>query len=155
MNKYVVRPTDEECKPWEDTIDRLKGGSQKACRVGRPLQVDANAQGWTDRQVAEDFRRRVQTVERIRRHCVLESFELALCGKQSSGPAAPKLLDGEREARVIVLRLSSPPVGFANLSLRPLERQVVELWIVASISHETVRQTLNGNGITGSKVLTG
>jgi hypothetical protein len=38
--------------------------------------------------------------------------------------------------------LLPPPTGFANWSLRPLVDQVVELEIVSSISHETVRQTL-------------
>ena len=33
MKKYVVRLTDEERKFCEDTIDRLKGSSQKARRA--------------------------------------------------------------------------------------------------------------------------
>jgi len=44
--------------------------------------------------------------------------------------------------KVIALRLGKPPEGFANWSLRLLADRVVELGIVGSISHETVRQTL-------------
>ena len=40
------------------------------------------------------------------------------------------------------MRLGSPPKGYANWSLRLLARKVVELEIVESVSHETVRQTL-------------
>jgi hypothetical protein len=43
---------------------------------------------------------------------------------------------------VIALRLSKPPKGFANWSLRLLRERVVELGIVDSISHETIRKTL-------------
>jgi hypothetical protein len=42
--------------------------------------------------------------------------------------------------------LGPPPKGFANWSLRLLADQVVELEIVPSISHETVRQTLKKTG---------
>lgn len=122
MKKYVVRLTDEERKLCEDTIDRLKGGSQKARRARILLQVDADGPSWTDRQVAEAFRCRVQTVENVRRRCVLEGFDLALCGKRRSVPPVPKLLDGEQEARVIALRPGAPPGGYGNWSLRLLAR---------------------------------
>ena len=53
-----------------------------------------------------------------------------------------KLLDGEQEAKIIATRLGSPPIGYANWTLRLLARKVVELEICGSISHETVRRTL-------------
>ena len=95
-----------------------------------------------DRRVAEAFRCRVKTVENVSRRCVLEGFQLALCGKQRSGPPVPKLLDGEQEAQLIALRLGPPPPGCGSWSLWLLARQVVAPGMVASISHETVRQTL-------------
>ena len=61
-------------------------------------------------------------------------------------PATDKLLDGEQEAKVIALRLGSPPQGDANWTLRLLARRVVELEIVDSISYETVRRTLKKTG---------
>ena len=54
----------------------------------------------------------------------------------------PKLLDGEKEAQVIALRLGEPPAGSANWSLRLLARRVVKLGIVDSISRTTVAHTL-------------
>ena len=140
--EVVVRLTDEERTICEETIDRLAGSSQKARRARILLQVDAAGPDWTDRRVADAFPCSVKTVENVRRRCVLEGFELALCGKQRSGPPVPKLLDGEQEAQVIALRLGPPPPGCGSWSLRLLARQVVELGIVDSISHETVRQTL-------------
>ena len=54
----------------------------------------------------------------------------------------PKKLDGKQEAQVIALRLSDPPQGYATWSLRLLAEHVVELEIVESISHTTVRSVL-------------
>jgi hypothetical protein len=48
----------------------------------------------------------------------------------------------EQEAKLIALRLGTPPKGFANWSLRLLAQKAVELEIVESVSHETVRRTL-------------
>ena len=61
-------------------------------------------------------------------------------------PPTEKLLNGEQEARIIAMRLGAPPKGYANWTLRLLARKVVELEIVESISHETVRQTLKKTG---------
>ena len=82
-------------------------------------------------------------MENVRKRFVLQGFEAALERKKQAAPSVPKLLDGEREARVIALRLGSPPPGYADWSLRLLAKRVVELGIVESISHETVRRTLN------------
>jgi hypothetical protein len=73
---------------------------------------------------------------------VTEGFEIALHGKPHATAPRQKVLDGKQEAKVIALRLGKPPRGFANWSLRLLAEHVVELGIVGSISHETVRQTL-------------
>jgi hypothetical protein len=69
-------------------------------------------------------------------------FDITLKGKARKQPPRPKLLNGEQEAKVIATRLGPPPKRFANWSLRLLADKVVELEIVPSISHETVRQTL-------------
>jgi hypothetical protein len=62
--------------------------------------------------------------------------------KKRETPPRKKVLDGEQEAKVIAMRLGSPPDGFANWSLRLLAGKIVELELVDSISYETVRQTL-------------
>ena len=57
-------------------------------------------------------------------------------------PPRQPVLDGEQQAKVIAMRLGPPPKGFANWSLRLLAEKVVELSIVESVSHETIRRTL-------------
>ena len=155
MKKYVVRLTDAERKICDETVDRLTGKSQKARRARILRQVDADGPGWTDRAVAAAFRCRVQTVENVRKRCVLEGFERALEGKQRAAGSVPKLLDGRQEAALIALRLGPPPPGYANWSLRLLARQVVELGIVATISHETVNRTLKKTALRGASCSTG
>ncbi|WP_141242298.1 helix-turn-helix domain-containing protein, partial [Leptolyngbya sp. BC1307] len=91
---------------------------------------------------AEAFNCRPQTVENIRRRLGEHGFEATLNGLKRSAPPTAKLLDGAQAAQVIAMRLGSPPKGYANWSLRLLARKVVELEIVESVSHETVRQTL-------------
>jgi hypothetical protein len=106
------------------------------------LKADADGPSWTDQRIAEAFGCRVQTVEKIRQRLVERGFRETLDGAKREKPPTEKLLRGDQEARVIALRLSPPPKGYANWTLRLLARKVVELAIVKSISHETVRRTL-------------
>jgi hypothetical protein len=140
--KYIVRLSDEERELLKEVVKKLKGSSQKVRRAQILLKADAGGPGWTDARIAEAFSCRVQTVENLRRRLVTEGFEVALHGKPRSTAPREKVLDGKQEAKVIALRLGKPPKGFANWSLRLLADHLVELGIVDSISHETVRQTL-------------
>ena len=123
-------------------VKKLKGTSQKVRRAQILLKADADGPNWTDKKIAEAFSCRTKTVENIRQRLVTDGFEIALNGKKRDTPPRQKLLDGEQEAKVIALRLGEPPKGFANWTLRLLAEQVVELEIVDSISHETLRKTL-------------
>ena len=51
-------------------------------------------------------------------------------------------IDGRLEAQLLALSCSAPPEGQARWSLRLLADRLVELALVESISHETVRRTL-------------
>jgi len=141
QKKYIVRLSHEERQACEQVVDKLKGTSQKVRRANILLKADAAGPAWTDQQIAEAFRCRVQTVENIRKKCVLEGFEAALEHKKPAAPPA-SLLDGKQEAKVIATRLGPPPKGYGKWTLRLLARKVVELEIVESISHETIRKTL-------------
>jgi len=140
--KYIVRLTDEERETLRSVIKKLKGSSQKVRRAQILLKADADGPNWTDKKIAEAFECRTKTVENIRQRLVTEGFDVALNGKQRATPPREKRLDGAQEAKVIALRLGKPPQGFANWTLRLLAGQVVELGIVESVSHETLRHTL-------------
>jgi len=140
--KYLVRLADEERKTLREVIGKLKDSSQKVRRAHILLKADAEGPNWSDRKIAEAFSCRTQTVESLRQRLVTDGFDVALCGRKQGKAPRQKLLDGEQEAKVIALRLGTPPKGFANWSLRLLAEKVVELEIVDSISYETVRQML-------------
>lgn len=142
LKKYIVRLTDEERETLKLVVDKLKGSSQKVRRAQVLLKADADGPGWTDAKIADAYGCRTKTVENIRERFVTEGFEITLNGQPRLEPPCPKLLDGEKEAKVIAMRLSSPPPGFSNWTLRLLAERVVALEMVESISHETVRRTL-------------
>lgn len=139
--KYIVRLTDVERETLRQVIRKLKGSSQKVMRAQILLKADADGPAWTDKRIAEAFGCRTKTVEKMRQRLVLEGFEVALHGKRPESPRQP-VLDGEQQAKVIAMRLGPPPKGFANWSLRLLAEKVVQLSIVDSVSHETIRRTL-------------
>ncbi len=142
QKRYIVRLAGGERSVLRNVVKKLKGTSQKVRRAQVLLKADADGSNWTDAKIAEAFSCRTKTVENIRQRLVTDGFDIALNGKQRESPPRQKVLDGEQEAKVIALRLGEPPKGFANWSLRLLAEQVVELGIVDSVSHETLRKTL-------------
>lgn len=142
QKKYIVRLTDQERSELAEVVKKLKGTGQKVRRAQILLKADADGPCWTDRQIAEAFSCRTKTVENIRQRLVEQGFDRALNGVKRMKPPTDKLLDGEQEAKIIAMRLGPPPKGYANWTLRLLAREVVELEIVESVSHETIRRTL-------------
>lgn len=142
MKKYVVRLSTEEKCILEEVIKKLKGGSQKSIRARILLQADANGPNWPDEKIAEAYGCQVRTIEYVRKRLVTEGFEVTLSGKRPSKPPREKLLSGEQEAQLIAMRLGAPPVGYGSWTLKLLKNQMIELEIVDTISHETIRQTL-------------
>ncbi len=109
QKKYIVRLTNEERESLRSVIKKLKGSSQKVRRAQVLLKADADGPGWTDARIAEAFDCRTKTVENIRQRLVRDGFESALNGKQRESPPRAKLLDGDQEAKLIAMRLGSPP----------------------------------------------
>lgn len=101
-------------------------------------------EGWHDHDICKALNVSIPTVERVRKRFVFEGFEASLKPRRSKRVYSRKL-DGEQEAHVIALVCSSPPEGYARWSLRLLADRVVQLTIIDSISHETVRQVLETN----------
>ena len=142
QKKYIVRLNDEERDTLREVVKKLKGTSQKVRRAQILLKADANGPSWSDDRIADAFYCRTRTVEKVRQRLVERGFKETLDGKKRAAPPTEKLLDGKQEARIIATRLGAPPKGYANWTLRLLARKVVELVIVDSVSHETVRRTL-------------
>lgn len=143
MNKkYIVRLSDAERELCLEIIKKLKGSSEKVRRAHMLLKADADGPAWSDEHIAEAFHCRRQTVEALRKRCVMESFEQALDRKKRAQPPTQPKLDGEAEAKLIAMRLGKPPAGYGRWSLQLLADELVALEVVDSICAETVRQTL-------------
>jgi hypothetical protein len=80
-------------------------------------------------------------VEQLKKRFVEEGFEAALYRKPVANVHRRKIT-GDEEAHLIALCCSQAPEGQDRWTLRMLAHKMVELDIVDSISHETVRQTL-------------
>jgi Homeodomain-like domain len=140
--KYVIRLSEQEREQLSEIARKFKGTSQKVRRAQILLKADVDGPSWTDQDIADAFDCRRQTVENVRRNLCERGFGQTLNGIKRHDPPTPKLLDGKQEAKIIATRLGKPPAGYANWTLRLLARTVIELSIVESISHETVRRTL-------------
>jgi Homeodomain-like domain len=142
VKKYIVRLTDQERRTLRDVVRKLKGSSAKVRRAQALLKADADGPCWTDQRIADAFGCRTRTIEYLRHRLVTQGFDAALEKKEPESPPRAKLLDGSQEAKIIAVRLSKPPKGFANWSLRLLAEKVIELRIIDKVSHETLRKTL-------------
>lgn len=143
MNKrYIVRLTDEERQELSELVSKGKAAAYKIKHANILLKVDADGPAWSDEQVAHAFGCHRNTVGNLRQRFVEEGLEAALQRKKQVRRSRECTCDGEAEAKLIALRCSEPPAGFARWSLRLLADKAVELEIVPTICHETVRQVL-------------
>jgi transposase len=144
MKKYVVTLTAEERQGLSTLIAAGKGAAPKLAHARILLKADAAPGGprWADERIAEALEVSRATVERVRQRFVEQGLEAALVRKKPDRPPRSPALDGAAEARLIALACSRPPAGRAAWTLRLLADKLVELEVVASVSHETVRQAL-------------
>lgn len=145
MNKkYVVRLEPQEREQLQKLVSTGKGAARKLTHARILLQADVSQQGpgWTDKQIAQGLGVTTRTIEHVRQRCVEQGLEAALERKPREHPATPRILDGRKEAELVAICCSKPPVGFARWTLKLLADRLVELEIVESISRDTVRRTL-------------
>ena len=141
--RYRVTLTQPERQELEQLISRGKADARKLAHARILLQADESPGGprRTDDQIAAALDTSTRTVERVRERFVEQGLEAALLPRPSKRVYARKL-DGRQEAKLIALACSKPPAGKARWTLRLLADEMVELDVVDSLSHETVRQTL-------------
>jgi hypothetical protein len=143
MNKkYIVRLTEQEREQLDALIRKGKSAAYKIKHANMLLKADADGAAWSDEEIAGAFSVHTHTVAGLRERCVEQGLEAALNRKKQERPSQQPLFDGAAEAHLIALGCSEPPQGHARWTLRLLADKVVELEIVASTSHETVRRTL-------------
>jgi transposase len=115
-------------------------GQVSARKMKRAQILLKASEGWRDADIAAALDTGHSTVERIRQRFVEGGLSHAL--NEDARPGQKRRLDGRAEAHLIALACSERPDGQARWSRRLLADKLVELEVVDSISHETVRQTL-------------
>ena len=137
QEKYTVRLSAED-------RDQLRGlihsGRHSARVINRACILLKTDDGRSASQVAVALDTSPRTVFRTKRRY----SEAGLDGVLHDHPQANRYrkLDDRGEAHVIALACSDAPEGHDHWTLRLLADKVVELGLVASLSHETVRLRL-------------
>ena len=140
---YVIRLTPEERERLHALVHTGRVAAYKRRNAQLLLLADESEDGpgLRDREVAERVGVTRQTVENVRRRCVLEGLDRVLVRRKRSRERS-RVLDGEAEAQLIAIACSEPPEGCARWTLHLLAEEMQRRRIVASVSYETVRQVL-------------
>ena len=96
--------------------------------------------GWTNANLAAAYEVSTKKVEQLNKRLVEEGFEAALSRTPVTN-AHRRKITGDEEAHVIALYCRQAPEGHERWTLRMLADTMVELAMVASLSHETIRRT--------------
>ena len=132
--KFAVELTPEERNQLEHTVRAGKGSARVINRARILLKTD---EGWSASRVAQALDVSEGTVFRIKRRFAEDGLEGAL--KDRVQAHRYRKLDDRAEAHLIALACSPAPEGHDHWELRLLADRMVELGVVESLSHETVR----------------
>ena len=142
MRKFVVRLDADEREGLQRFVRAGKAAAYKIRHAHMLLMADANGPGWADEQIAEGLGVSIGQIEHLRKGFVEHGIDSCLERKKQERPSVAPKFDGETEAKLIALACGTAPDGRERWSLRLLADRAVELRIVESTSHETVRQVL-------------
>jgi transposase len=139
---YLVNLSDLERQTLEDLTRK---DTVKARKFKRAMILLKANEGLSDLQIMAAVNVSRPTVERTRKRFVEGGLEKAL--SEAPRPGKSRKLDGRGEALQIAEACSPAPQGHDKWSLRLLAGRLVQLEVVESISHETVRRTLKKNDL--------
>jgi transposase len=140
---YIVDLTEEERA---ELLDFIKRGTHSARKLNRARILLHADEGKPDSEIAEALHTGVSTVQRTRQRFVEGNLEGALNERPRKGQS--RKLDEKGEAILETLAHSEPPEGRKRWTLQLLADRLVELKVVDSISHETVRKNVKKNDLS-------
>jgi transposase len=135
--KYLINLSDDERQA---LIDLTRKGELKARKFKRAMILLKANEGLSDPQIMAALNVSRPCVERLRKRFVEGGLERGL--NEDPRPGQKRKLDGRAEAQLVATACSNAPEGHEHWTMRLLAGKLVELGIVESISHETVRLTL-------------
>ena len=143
---YQVDLSSEERKELQELTRKGRVSARKMKRAQILLKA---ADAWRDEDIIVALEVGHSTVERTRRRFVEGGLSRAL--NEDKRPGGQRKLDGRAEAELVKLACTNEVEGHAQWSLRLLADKLVELGVVETISHETVRQTLKKTNLNPGK----
>jgi transposase len=135
--KYLVKLETDEREQLLEMTRKGEIGARKMKRAQILLKAD---EGWRDKDIIWALNTSRSTVERTRKRFVEGGLDKGL--NEDPRPGQRVKLAGNAEAHLVALTCSDAPGGRDHWPLRLLVDKLVELGVVESISHETVRQTM-------------
>ncbi len=135
--KYIVKLEADEREQLLEMTRKGTIGARKMKRAQILLKAD---EGWKDKDIIQALNTNRSTVERTRKRLVEGGLDKAL--NEDPRPGQRVKLAGNAEAHLIALACSDAPGGRDHWPLRLLADKLVELGVVESVSHETVRRTM-------------
>ena len=141
--KFIVRLSEAERQNLTNLVRKGKVAAYRRTHAQILLLADEGEHGpkYRDNEIADRVGVNHRTVSRLRQRCVERGLDAAL-EREPRTRERSRILDGDGEAQVIALMCGEPPAGQSRWTLNLLGRRLVELEVVESISHETIRQGL-------------
>ena len=144
-DKYRIILTADERQELNDLINSKRIISAKKILKARAILLTDESElgcSYTDSKISEALGITPLTIARLRKRvCEVGPMD-ALNPKKRSHPPRDIVIDGVAEAELVKIACSEAPEGYNRWTLRLLAERMVELKIVDSVSHETVRNTL-------------
>jgi transposase len=138
--RYAVDLTDTERTVLREIISKNQAQRSTIINAYILLKADRSC-GWTNADIAVAYEVSTKKVEQLKKRFVEEGFEAALYRKPVTN-AHRRKITGDEEAHLIALYCRQAPDGHDRWTLRMLAEKMVELDVIASVSHETIRRTL-------------
>ncbi len=137
--RYAVDLIDTARAALHEIISKNKAKRSTIMNASILLKADRTC-GWTNAAIAAAYAVSTKKVEQLKKRFVEEGFAAALYRK-SVPNAHRRTITGDEEAPLIALCCSQAPEGHERWTCRMRADKLVELAMVESVSHETVRQT--------------
>ena len=137
--KYVVELTDEQRHGLERLVNRGRESARKITRARILLKAD---EGEADEEIAQALGVGLATVGRVRKRFAEGGPDVAVERRPQPPRPQKRKLDGEAEAKLIMLACSKAPDGHEHWTLALLAERMVKLDYVPAVSRDTVARAL-------------
>lgn len=144
MKKNSIKLSLAQREALEDLVRRGRHPANTIMHAQILLKSDRGpgGPGWSQRAIREVFGVAENTIRQVLTRYREQGIEDALNRRPQPPRPQKRTLDGQQEAQLVALLCQQSEQGEQGWSLRLIAKKMVELEIVESVSHETIRQVL-------------